>query len=55
MEAHFVHADTAGNLLVVALMFEEGRATMRWAKVWAALPASPGPPPAARTPSRRRP
>ncbi len=43
MEAHFVHADAQGNLAVLALMFEEGQANGALAKVWAALPASPGP------------
>ncbi len=43
MEAHFVHADTAGNLLVVALMFKEGEAHSALAKIWTALPAKAGP------------
>lgn len=43
MEAHFVHADAEGNLLVVALMFEEGEAHSALAKVWTALPAKAGP------------
>ena len=43
LEAHFVHADAQGNLLVLALMFEEGPANGALAKVAPALPASPGP------------
>ena len=43
MEAHFVHADAAGNLLVVALMFKEGGAHSALSKVWNALPQDPGP------------
>lgn len=43
MEAHFVHADAAGNLLVVALMFKEGEAHSALAKIWTALPAKSGP------------
>lgn len=43
MEAHFVHADPEGNLLVVALMFQEGEAHSALARIWTALPAMPGP------------
>ena len=43
MEAHFVHADAEGDLLVVALMFGEGEAHDALKKVSAALPASSGP------------
>jgi carbonic anhydrase len=43
MEAHFVHADAQGNLLVVALMFREGEADSALNKVWAALPPNSGP------------
>ncbi|WP_368565219.1 carbonic anhydrase [Pseudoxanthomonas sp. UTMC 1351] len=34
MEAHFVHADTKGNLAVVALMFEQGHSNKLLEKVW---------------------
>jgi carbonic anhydrase len=43
MEAHFVHADAQGNLLVVALMFQEGQANRALAKVWTAMPKTEGP------------
>ena len=43
MEAHFVHADPQGNLLVVAVMFREGEALSALDKVWAAMPADAGP------------
>jgi carbonic anhydrase len=43
MEAHFVHADAQGNLLVVAVMFQEGRENAELAKLAAALPANAGP------------
>ena len=44
MEAHFVHADPQGNLLVVAVMFKEGAALSALDKVWAAMPPESGPP-----------
>ena len=43
MEAHFVHADDKGNLLVLALMVNEGEANSTLAKLWTALPANAGP------------
>ena len=43
MEAHFVHADAQGNLLVVALMFREGEPNSALNKVWAAMPPNAGP------------
>jgi carbonic anhydrase len=43
MEAHFVHADAEGHLLVLALMFKEGPANPALAKIWAAMPAKEGP------------
>jgi carbonic anhydrase len=43
MEAHFVHADDEGNLLVLALMYSEGEANSTLAKLWTALPANAGP------------
>ncbi len=42
MEAHFVHADTNGNLAVVALMFEEGKKNKELAKAWKYMPESEG-------------
>jgi len=43
MEAHFVHADAQGNLLVLAVMFREGEDLSALTKVWAAMPTSAGP------------
>ena len=43
MEAHFVHADAQGNLLVLAVMFREGDANSALNKVWAAMPPDSGP------------
>ena len=40
MEAHFVHADTKGNLAVVALMFEEGASNKLLEQVWPLVPKS---------------
>ena len=38
MEAHFVHADSKGNLAVVALMFSEGAENPVLKKIWERLP-----------------
>lgn len=38
LEAHFVHADGAGNLAVVAVMFEDGAANPELEKAWRAMP-----------------
>lgn len=38
MEGHLVHADKNGNLAVVAVMVEEGKANDALAKAWAQLP-----------------
>lgn len=38
MEAHFVHADANGNLAVIAVMFEEGKANTELEKAWKAMP-----------------
>ena len=43
MEAHFVHADAQGNLLVVAVMFKEGETNNALSPAWAALPSETGP------------
>ncbi len=42
MEAHLVHVDKAGNLAVVALMFEEGRENSVLAALWSMLPDDAG-------------
>lgn len=42
MEAHFVHADDAGNLAVVAVMFEEGQANEAMARLWQKMPREEG-------------
>ncbi|BAP81643.1 carbonate dehydratase [Pseudomonas sp. MT-1] len=39
LEGHLVHADEAGNLAVVALMFKEGEQNPVLAKLWDSLPA----------------
>jgi carbonic anhydrase len=42
MEAHLVHADKAGNLAVVAVMFEEGAANSAMADLWKQIPKKAG-------------
>ncbi len=42
MEAHFVHADEAGNLAVVALMYTEGQANPSLLPIWDKMPAKTG-------------
>ena len=42
MEAHFVHADSDGNLAVIALMFEEGASHPVIAALWKQLPEHEG-------------
>ncbi len=42
MEAHFVHADSNGNLAVVAVMFDEGAENPGLAKAWKAMPQEAG-------------
>jgi carbonic anhydrase len=42
MEAHFVHADSKGNLAVVAVMFESGAENPALAKLWAQMPEKGG-------------
>jgi carbonic anhydrase len=42
IEAHFVHADAAGNLAVVALMVEQGADNEVLAPAWAHMPARQG-------------
>lgn len=41
-EAHLVHADKDGNLAVVAVMLEEGKANKLLAQVWQQMPAKTG-------------
>jgi len=38
LEAHFVHADSKGNLAVIGVMFTEGKANPALAKIWEQLP-----------------
>ena len=38
MEVHLVHADTNGNLAVVAVMFEEGNENKTLKEIWDAIP-----------------
>ena len=42
MEVHLVHADTEGNLAVVAVMFEEGGENETLKKIWSAMPEKTG-------------
>jgi len=42
LEAHFVHADEHGNLAVVALMFQYGKANPVLAKIWSKMPKHAG-------------
>ena len=42
MEAHFVHADPAGNLAVVAVMFEQGRSNAAVENLWKRMPGREG-------------
>ena len=42
MEAHFVHADDAGNLAAIGVMFNEGKENSQIAKIWKHMPASLG-------------
>lgn len=42
MEAHFVHADTDGNLAVIAVMFEPGKHNDELEKAWANMPMEEG-------------
>jgi carbonic anhydrase len=38
LEAHFVHADSKGNLTVIGVMFKEGAANQGLAKLWEQMP-----------------
>ncbi len=42
MEIHLVHADTTGNLAVVAIMLEEGKVNKMLKEVWEAMPKQAG-------------
>jgi len=42
LEAHLVHADSQGNLAVVAVMFEQGKANSLLAKAWKSMPNHAG-------------
>jgi len=42
LEGHLVHADSQGNLAVVAVMFQEGAANPLLAKLWEKMPAKAG-------------
>jgi carbonic anhydrase len=44
MEAHFVHKDKEGNLLVIGMMMAEGAENPVLAKIWDHMPAKPGDP-----------
>ncbi|MEJ2455068.1 MAG: carbonic anhydrase family protein [Candidatus Thiodiazotropha sp.] len=42
MEAHFVHADSDGNLAVIAVMYENGEANPELARAWQVMPHDAG-------------
>ena len=42
LEAHFVHLNEEGNIAVIAVMFEEGKANEALEKVWAKMPSKEG-------------
>ncbi|MBK1649205.1 carbonic anhydrase [Rhabdochromatium marinum] len=42
LEAHLVHTDAAGNIAVVAVMFEEGAANPLLQAAWQIMPQEPG-------------
>ena len=42
MEVHLVHADTNGNLAVVAVMFEEGNENKTLKEIWNTMPVVAG-------------
>ena len=42
MEAHLVHADSNGQLAVIALMYVEGKENPFLATAWKAMPTTPG-------------
>ncbi|MDP2070911.1 carbonic anhydrase [Methylotenera sp.] len=44
LEAHFVHADSKGNLAVIGVMYTEGKANAALAKLWEQLPNEAGEP-----------
>jgi len=44
LEAHFVHADSKGNLTVIGVMFKEGKANPALANLWTQLPNDIGEP-----------
>ena len=44
LEAHFVHADAKGNLAVLAVMFEEGKANDALGRLWQQMPVTVGTP-----------
>ena len=44
LEAHFVHADSKGNLTVLAVMYTEGKANLGLAKLWGQMSKEVGEP-----------
>jgi len=44
LEAHFVHADSKGNLTVIGVMYTEGKANEGLAKLWSQMPNEVGEP-----------
>lgn len=50
IEAHFVHADPAGHLAVIGVLYRLGKADPTLARLWAASPKEAGAPQALRSP-----
>ncbi len=44
LEAHFVHADSKGNLAVIGVMFKEGKPNPGLEKLWSQMPKEAGDP-----------
>lgn len=44
LEAHFVHADSKGNMAVIGVMFTEGKSNPALAKLWEQIPDTEGEP-----------
>lgn len=42
MEAHLVHADSDGNLAVIAIMFSEGKDNLAIEELWSSMPEQAG-------------
>jgi carbonic anhydrase len=43
LEAHFVHMDNKGSMVILAVMFNEGEENKALSKLWLQIPKEPGP------------